>query len=335
MSGYVIEIPQEKENGSIWSQQLRVAAYCRVSTPYEEQQKSLEKQIEYFTRYIKRNPFWRFVAVYADNASGLHTKNRPGYQKMLKDCRKGKIDLILVKSLSRFGRDAKETMTTIRRLKQMGIGVYIELGGINTLTSPDSIVDLYATFNQAESQNKSDNIKFGLRQRMKSGKTMLNHSQFLGYTKGPDGVLQVVPEEAEIVQKIFDLYVQGNGVRKIKVFSQAVFNSLSKAYSEESLSEIKEELRALYDPAEIETIINCFMGYKTAFSVSQLKKRISTYYAGTVIDTHFNQVIEDLYRLGFLGNFMPISKIYRWQHKGDERVILANEWRLFVNYALH
>lgn len=120
-----------------------------------------------------------------------------------------------------------------------------------------------------------------------------------------------------------------------KVFSQAVFNSLSKAYSEESLSEIKEELRALYDPAEIETIINCFMGYKTAFSVSQLKKRISTYYAGTVIDTHFNQVIEDLYRLGFLGNFMPISKIYRWQHKGDERVILADEWRLFVHYALH
>ena len=216
MSGYVIEIPQEKENSTIWRQQLRVAAYCRVSTPYEEQQKSLEKQIEYFTQYIKRNPFWRFVAVYADNASGLHTKNRPGYQKMLKDCRKGKIDLILVKSLSRFGRDAKETMTTIRRLKQMGIGVYIELGGINTLTSPDSVVDLYATFNQAESQNKSDNIKFGLRRRMKSGKTMLNHSQFLGYTKGPDGVLQVVPEEAEIVRKIFNLYVQGNGVRKIK-----------------------------------------------------------------------------------------------------------------------
>ena len=167
----------------IWSRQLRVAAYCRVSTPYEEQQKSLEKQIEYFTQYIKRNPFWRFVAVYADNASGLHAKNRPGYQKMLKDCRKGKIDLILVKSLSRFGRDAKETMTTIRRLKQMGIGVYIELGGINTLTSPDSVVDLYAAFDQAESQNKSDNIKFGLRRRMKSGKAMLNHSQFLGYTK--------------------------------------------------------------------------------------------------------------------------------------------------------
>ena len=77
--------------------------------------------------------------MYADNASGLHAKNRPGYKKMLKDCRKSKIDLILVKSLSRFGRDAKETMTTMRRLKQMGIGVYIELGGINALTSPDSV----------------------------------------------------------------------------------------------------------------------------------------------------------------------------------------------------
>ena len=214
MSGYVIKIPQEEENRTIWSRQLRVAAYCRVSTPYEEQQKSLEKQIEYFTQYIKRNPFWRFVAVYADNASGLHAKNRPGYQKMLKDCRKGKIDLILVKSLSRFGRDAKETMTTIRRLKQMGIGVYIELGGINTLTSPDSVVDLYAAFDQAESQNKSDNIKFGLRRRMKSGKAMLNHSQFLGYTKGPDGVLQVVPEEAEIVRKI-KRYLEEHGIKTV------------------------------------------------------------------------------------------------------------------------
>lgn len=216
MSGYVIKIPQENENSTIGGQQLRVAAYCRISTPYDEQQKSLESQIEYFTQYIKRNPFWRFVAVYADIASGLHAKNRPGYQKMLRDCGKGKIDLILVKSLSRFGRDAKETITTIRRLKQMGIGVYVELGGINTLTTPDSIVDLYAAFDQAESQSKSDNIKFGLRQRMKSGKTMLNHSQFLGYTKDPDGILQVIPEEAKIVQKIFDLYIQGNGVRKIK-----------------------------------------------------------------------------------------------------------------------
>ncbi len=80
----------------------------------------------------------------------------------------------------------------------------------------DSMIDQLAALDQAESHFRSENIKFGIRHRMRSGKTVLNHTQFLGYTKGPDGVLQIVPEEAEVVRKIFELYVQGNGVRKIK-----------------------------------------------------------------------------------------------------------------------
>ena len=98
----------------------------------------------------------------------------------------------------------------------MNIGVYIENGGINTLNVGDSVIDQLAAIDQAESHFRSENIKFGIRHRMRSGKTMLNHTQFLGYTKGPNGILQVVPEEAEVVRKIFDLYIQGNGVRKIK-----------------------------------------------------------------------------------------------------------------------
>ena len=183
VSGYVIEIPQTKGKESIWSQSLRVAAYCRVSTDHEAQKQSLENQIAFYTDYVRRNPYWKLIAVYADSSSGLRTKSRPGYQQLLKDCRRKKIDLILVKSLSRFGRDAQETITTIRRVKSMGIGVYIELGGINTLTTPDSIIDMYAAFDQAESQERSDSIKFGIRRRMRSGKAILNHSQFLGYTK--------------------------------------------------------------------------------------------------------------------------------------------------------
>ena len=216
MSGHIIEIPQTKGKASIWEQRLKVAAYCRISTDHEDQEQSLENQVAFYTNYVKRNPYWKLVSVYTDRSSGLHTKNRPGYQQLLKDCRRKKIDLILVKSLSHFGRDAQETIRTIRRLKAMGIGVYVELGGLNTLTAPDSIIDMYAAFDQAESQERSDNIKFGIRQRMRSGKVLLNHSQFLGYTKGTDGVLRVVPEEAEIVRKIFAFYLQGNGVRKIK-----------------------------------------------------------------------------------------------------------------------
>ena len=98
----------------------------------------------------------------------------------------------------------------------MNIGVYIKTGGINTLTASDSIIDQLTALDQAESQSRSVNIKFGIRHRMRSGKTLLNHTRFLGYTKGPDGMLQIVPEEAEIVRMIFDLYVQGNGVRKIR-----------------------------------------------------------------------------------------------------------------------
>ena len=170
----------------------------------------------YYTDYIELNPNWEFVAVYSDIASGVHTANRPGYRQLMEDCAKGKIDLILVKSLSRFGRDALETIRQARKLKRMNIGIYIEIGGLNTLNVSDSMIDQLAALDQAESHFRSENIKFGIRHRMRSGKTVLNHTQFLGYTKGPDGVLQIVPEEAEIVRKIFDLYIQGNGVRKIK-----------------------------------------------------------------------------------------------------------------------
>lgn len=103
----------------------------------------------------------------------------------------------------------------------MDIGVYIETGSINTLTTNDSVIDMLAAIDQAESQSRSENIKFGIRYRMMSGKTLLNHTRFLGYTKGSDGMLQIVPDEAEIVRKIFDLYIQGNGVRKIKKYLES------------------------------------------------------------------------------------------------------------------
>ena len=126
MFQHVIEIPQTQEDHPIWDQQLRVAAYCRTSTNQEKQNSSLENQIAYYTAFIQSNPLWRFVAVYADQASGLHTKNRPGYRKLLRDCRRGKIDLILTKSVTRFARNTVDSISTIRMLKDMGVEVYFE-----------------------------------------------------------------------------------------------------------------------------------------------------------------------------------------------------------------
>ena len=124
----------------------------------------------------------------------------------------------------------------------MNTGVYIKTGGINTLTASDSIIDQLTALDQAESQSRSVNIKFGIRHRMRSGKTLLNHTRFLGYTKGPDGMLQIVPEEAEIVRMIFDLYVHGNSVRKIQKYLESHGLKTVTGKSEWSISTIDRML---------------------------------------------------------------------------------------------
>lgn len=122
---------------------------------------------------------------------------------------------------------------------------------------------------------------------------------------------------------------------KSKYFSQAVLDSAAKDYSDDSLMEIKEELHALYASKDIDIIISCFTGFKTMFSYSQLKERVTTYFSGTILDTELNQVLNDLYRLGFLGNYLPAGRTYHWQHRGDGMLILTDEWRIFIHYALH
>lgn len=128
---------------------------------------------------------------------------------------------------------------------------------------------------------------------------------------------------------------QNNLHNSEKCFSNSVISALTKAYSEDSLQEIKEELRALYASEEIDIIISCFTGYKTNFSIRDLKNRIAQYYPETVLETKFQQVLDDLYRLGFIGNFLPASKTYHWLHKGDPNLILSDEWRICIHYALH
>lgn len=117
-------------------------------------------------------------------------------------------------------------------------------------------------------------------------------------------------------------------------FSQAVFSSLHKQYSLESLAEIREEMRALYTSKQIEEIIDIFTGFRAVFSVESLKKRINSLFENSIMDTDFNTVLNDLYRLGFIGNFLPASQMYRWQHKGDDRLIISNEWRIMIHQAL-
>ncbi len=196
---------------------LRVAAYCRVSTNHEEQESSLETQISYYGKLIAEHGGWELVKIYAERASGTQMKKRPEFVKMIKACKQGRIDLILTKSMSRFGRNTLETLKILYKLFNLGVKVYFEKENLNNYDKEmRTMMGIYAGFAQEESKNMSDNIKWGIRERMREGKVCLNCTRFLGYDKDENGKLVIVESEAVIVRKIFELYLNKFGVRKIK-----------------------------------------------------------------------------------------------------------------------
>ena len=199
--------------------ELRVVAYCRVSTNHEEQESSLEAQISYYEKLITNHPGWKLVKIYSERASGTQVKKRPEFMKMVKACKQGKIDLILTKSMSRFGRNTLDTLRVLYELFNIGVKVEIEKENLNNYNKEmRTIMGIYAAFSQEESKSMSDNIKWGIRERMREGKVCLNCTRFLGYEKYEKGKLVVVESEAAVVRKIFKLYLNGFGVRKIKKY---------------------------------------------------------------------------------------------------------------------
>lgn len=195
----------------------RVAAYARVSTDSEEQLSSYEAQVEFYTRYIKGNPGWEFVDVYTDEGiSGTNIKKREGFSRMIEDALKGKIDLILTKSISRFARNTVDTLTTVRTLKAHKVEVYFEKENIYTLDAKGEVMlTIMGSLAQEESRSISENVTWGKRRSMEEGRFSLAYKHFLGYEKGEDGLPKIVEHEAEIVRKIYHLFLGGSTVRSI------------------------------------------------------------------------------------------------------------------------
>ena len=199
--------------------QLRVAAYCRVSTEEEEQQSSYEAQCTYYTDKIMTNPEWTMAGIFADEGiSGTSTKNRDDFNRMIRRCRQKKIDLILTKSISRFARNTLDSLKYIRALKGMGIGIIFEKENINTLeTDTELIITFMSAFAQSESESISANVRWGKRQAMKEGKASVNFKKLYGFYLDDEGNPQVNSDQAEAVRSIFDQYLQGASLRMIKL----------------------------------------------------------------------------------------------------------------------
>ena len=196
---------------------LRVAAYCRVSTDSEEQATSYEAQVEHYTNYIKGNPEWELAGIYADDGiTGTNTKKRDEFNRMIEDCMEGKIDMVITKSISRFARNTLDCLKYIRQLKDKNIPVFFEKENINSMDSKGEIMlTIMASLAQQESQSLSQNVKLGFQFRYQQGEVQVNHNRFLGYTKDENKRLVIVPEEAEVVKRIYREYLDGASLLQI------------------------------------------------------------------------------------------------------------------------
>ncbi len=212
-------MPGRKEYAFQEAPKVRVAAYCRVSTAEEAQVGSFEMQVQHFKALIDNNPNYELVKIYTDEGiSGTSVDKRKGFSEMIEDAVAGKIDLIYTKSISRFGRNIVDILTTLRMLSGLNppVAVNFESEGINTSDGRNNLViSILSALAELESQQKSIAIKEGIRYRMQEGLYKFSVKNTIGYYRDYSGRIKIEPAEAEIVRYIFDSFIEGASPQQI------------------------------------------------------------------------------------------------------------------------
>ena len=208
--------PKRAEPGKPANQKLRVAAYCRVSTDSEEQINSYKNQLAFYTEKINNKVDWKFAGVYADEGiTGTSMKHREDFKRMLRACREGRIDLILCKSVSRFGRNSVDVLRTIRSLRERGIGVVFEKEGVDTRTmNSELILAFHSAFSQSESESIRENVSRGLRMAYEQGTIAIGPNLY-GFRKSQDGGVEIDEEQAAVVRQIAQWFLNGDSLHTI------------------------------------------------------------------------------------------------------------------------
>jgi DNA invertase Pin-like site-specific DNA recombinase len=197
----------------------RVAAYARVSSGKDAMLQSLAAQISYYSELIQKHRGWEYVGVYADEAKTGTKDSRENFQRLLFDCRAGKIDMVITKSISRFARNTVTLLETVRELKTLGTDVFFEEQNIHSISADGELMlTILASYAQEESLSASENQKWRIKKNFEEGKPW--DCTMLGY-RAKDGVFEIVPEEAETVRLVFTLYLEGFG-------KQAIANRLNE-----------------------------------------------------------------------------------------------------------
>ena len=195
---------------------LRVAAYCRVSTELEQQQSSYDIQIEYYTRHIMQNPNWIFAGVFADDGrSATNTFRRDDFNQLMDQCLKGKVDMVITKSISRFARNTVDCISWVRKLREKNVAVYFEKENLNTLDdSTEMILTILSSQAQEESRAISTNVKWGYARKFEKGESTGQRSY--GFRKAPTGEMCIVEEEAAVIRNMARWFLDGDSLERIK-----------------------------------------------------------------------------------------------------------------------
>ena len=198
------------------NRKYRVAAYCRVSTDSDEQLNSYKNQIAYYTSKISSNPDWELVEVFADEGiTGTSTKKRDEFNRMIEMCKAGKIDIILTKSVHRFARNTLDSIKYVRMLRALNVNVIFEMEGIQGIDPKDEqFLVIHSSMAQSYSQKLSEDVKWGFRKSFAQGKAYFG-GRFYGYRMVGEGNVEIIPEQAEIVRQIFQMYLDGSTSRRI------------------------------------------------------------------------------------------------------------------------
>ncbi|MBR4457495.1 MAG: recombinase family protein [Clostridia bacterium] len=271
-------IPAEMDESiNITEQKLKVAAYVRVSTENDEQKSSFELQSNDFTNRINANPNWEFVDIYADEGiSGTEMSHRKGMLQMIEDCRAGKINLILAKSIARFARNVVDCLSVIEELRNLNppVGVYFDESNLYTLdTSGALVLTILATVAEEESRSKSFIMNWSVEKRFSNGIFLLPEP--IGFDKDADGNLAINPDEAETVKVMYDLFINGWSLQDIADLLTEYRRPTKKGntvWSTSSILNVLDNERNCGDVLARKTFTPNFKDHKSKRNVNQRNK---------------------------------------------------------------
>ena len=283
----------------------RVAAYARVSTDLEDQKNSFNAQLSEYSERISKNPDWEFVKLYSDEGiSGTSIKNREGFKQMIDDAMNGNIDLILVKSISRFARNTVDCMKTVRELRSIGVEVWFDKEAISTNDPKVNLMlTMFASFAEEESRSISENVKWGVRKRMAKGERKMVTSTTLGYVTDSNGKVIVDESERELIKRIFNLYLFGNTLSEI---AQTLRNEGIKKGTGNSDWELNDVKRILNDEKYIgmfvmqKTVVVDFLDHKAYKNDGIEEQYILDNHHEAIIDKEKFELIQTLMKRRFM-----------------------------------